>query len=144
MSILGTRAELVYDLNLLLQILIILVLFSGAYFAKMKANYRIHGKTMTSAIVLNAISIMLVMGPRLVDSLGFLTSTITELRTQVAVLHATLGVTAEILGIAAVLVLSPCGSKMGTNVKYLMRTTFAIWALAFLLGASVYLAFYVL
>jgi len=135
---------LVYDLNLLLQILIILVLFSGAYFAKMKANYRIHGKIMSSAIVLNAISIMLVMGPRLFDSLGFLTSTITELRTQIAVLHATLGVTAEMLGVAAVFVLSPCGSKMGTNVKYLMRTTFAIWTLAFLLGAAAYIVFYVL
>ena len=144
MSILGTRAELVYDLNLLLQILIILVLFSGAYFAKMKANYKIHGKIMSSAVVLNAISILLVMGPRLLGSIGFLTSTITQLRSQVTVLHPILGVTAEILGIAVVVTLRPCGSKMGTKVKILMRTTFAIWTLAFLIGATVYITFYVL
>jgi uncharacterized membrane protein YozB (DUF420 family) len=110
----------------------------------MKANYKIHGKMMGSAVVLNAISILLVMGPRLLGSIGFLTSTIRELRSQIAVLHPILGVTGEILGIAAVVELRPCGSKMGTKVKYLMRITFAIWTLAFLIGATVYIAFYVL
>ena len=61
-----------------------------------------------------------------------------------SVLGTRAGVTGEILGIAAVVALRPCGSKMGTKVKYLMRTTFAVWTRAFLIGATVYIAFYVL
>jgi hypothetical protein len=62
MSILGTRAEFIYDLNLILQIVII-ILFTGAYYAKRKMQYRIHGKIMGWAIILNAVSILLVMAP---------------------------------------------------------------------------------
>ena len=144
MSILGTRAELIYDLNLILQILIFLILLTGAYYAKRRIQYRIHSKIMALAVALNALSIVIAMGPRLVGSLSFLTSTMTQSRSQMTFLHPVLGGIAELLGIIAVITLRPCGSKMGSRVRQLMRTTFMLWAAAFLVGLAVYLAFYVI
>ena len=144
MSILGTRAELIYDLNLILQILIFLILLTGVYYAKRRIQYRIHGKIMALALGLNALSILIVMHPRLVESLSFLTSTISQSRSQMTFLHPVLGGIAELLGITVVITLRPCGSKMGSRVRQLMRTTFMLWAAAFLVGLAVYLAFYVI
>jgi uncharacterized membrane protein YozB (DUF420 family) len=144
MSILGTRAELIHDLNLILQILIFLILLTGAYYAKRKIQYQIHGKIMALAVALNALSIMIVMGPRLIESLSFLTSTVSQSRSQMTFLHPVLGGIAELLGIVAVLTLRPCGSKMGSRVRLVMRITFMFWAVAFLVGLAVYLAFYVM
>ena len=144
MSILGTRAEFVYDLNLILQIVIIIILFTGAYYAKRKMQYRVHGKIMGLAIILNALSILLVMAPRLFSSFSFLASTMAQPRSDITILHPIFGIIGEILGIALVATLRPCGSRMGTHVKYLMRTTFAVWALTFLLGLIVYVSFYIL
>jgi uncharacterized membrane protein YozB (DUF420 family) len=144
MSILGTRAEFVYDLNLILQIIIIIILLTGAYYAKRKMQYRIHGKIMGSAIILNALLILLIMAPRLFSSFSFLASTIAQPRSDITILHPIFGITGEILGIALIASLRPCGLKMGPVVKYLMRTTLAVWALSFILGLIVYVSFYIL
>jgi len=144
MSFLGTRAGFVYELNLILQIVIIIILFTGAYYAKRKMQYKVHGKTMSLAIILNALSILLIMAPRLFSSLSYLTLTITQPRSDIAILHPIFGITGEILGISLLAALRPCGSRRGTTIKYLMRTTLAFWTFAFLLGLTVFISFYVL
>ncbi len=142
MSILGTRAEMIHDLNLILQILIIIILFTGAYYTKRRVRYNIHGRVMGSAVLLNAISILLVMAPRLLGSINFLASTMTQTPSQITVIHPAFGLVAEILGLATIVALRPCGSKMGTNIRCLMRVTFIIWSITFLIGLSVYIAVY--
>jgi uncharacterized membrane protein YozB (DUF420 family) len=144
MGLLGTKAPLLYDLNLILQIVIIIILFTGAYYAKRKYKYQVHGKIMGLAILLNVISILFVMAPRLLENLNFLISNIAQPPVQVAVIHPVFGGLAVVLGIAILAKLRPCGSKMGTNIRYLMRITLTIWTIAFLLGLSIYIAFYVL
>jgi len=144
MSILGTKAPLIYDVNLIFQVVIMIILVIGAYYAKRKLRYAVHGKVMGVALLLNAISILFVMAPRLFENLGFLRSTITQPPSQIGVIHPILGVVAEILGLTVMATLRPCGSKMGTNIRYLMRITITMWTMAFLLGVIIYIAFYVL
>ncbi len=136
MSILGTKAPLMYDLNLVFQIVIMVILFAGAYYARRRRDFKLHGGVME-------VSIVFVMAPRLFGALSYLVSTLVQVPTELAVVHPVLGGLAEILGVIAVVRLRPCGSKMGTSTRTLMRTTIVIWTLAFLFGLSVYVAFYV-
>lgn len=144
MGILGTRAPLIYDLNLILQIVVIAILLAGAYYAKRKRNFNIHGKAMSVALVLNIVGMLFVMAPRLISSLSYLVSTVNQLPSMLTIIHPIFGGLAEILGLFAVATLRPCGSKMGKNVRNLMIVTFALWVVAFLFGVSVYIAFYVM
>ncbi len=143
MSILGTKAPLMYDLNLVFQIVIMVILFAGAYYARRRRDFKLHGGVMEVALILNLVSIVFVMAPRLFGALSYLVSTLVQVPTELAVVHPVLGGLAEILGVIAVVRLRPCGSKMGTSTRTLMRTTIVIWTLAFLFGLSVYVAFYV-
>jgi len=85
-----------------------------------------------SAVLLNAISILLVMAPRLLGSINFLASTMAQTLSQITVIHPAFGLVAEILGLATIVALRPCGSKMGTNIRRLMRVTLIIWSITFL------------
>jgi uncharacterized membrane protein YozB (DUF420 family) len=143
MSILGTKAPVIYDLNLILQIVIMVILFAGAYYAKRKMKFELHGRVMALALLLNAISTIFVMAPRLFETLSYLASTLVQVPTELALVHPILGGLAEILGFIVLASLRPCGLKMGRKIRYLMRATFVIWTLAFLFGLSVYIAFYV-
>ena len=60
-GIFGTNALLQTDLNLILQIITFLVLLIG-YGYKRKGRFKIHGSVMGTAVILHAISFLLVMG----------------------------------------------------------------------------------
>jgi uncharacterized membrane protein YozB (DUF420 family) len=132
------------DLNLLLQIIILIILSTGAYYVKRKRNYAIHGRFMGLALLLNIIAMLSIMMPKFLESLGYFQSTITKIPTDIAVLHGFFGVIAEIMGIAIIIKLRPCGSRMGKRIRYLMSGTLFIWLIALILGISVYILFYVL
>lgn len=78
MSILGTRAGLISDLNLLLQIFIMIILFTGFFYAKRKIRYDMHGKIMGIAVFLNLLSLIFVMVPGAIGGLSSLLSRITQ------------------------------------------------------------------
>jgi len=134
-GILGTSAPVQSDLNLLLQIAIIILLFTGFRFGRIKTGQGIkrHGRVMTVVVVLNAISIITVM---LVSFITFFSTPIGELPVvpvASTAVHATLGAISEGLGIAFVL------NKKPKSVKTWMRVTFTLWVITFLLGVFLYL-----
>jgi len=144
MSILGTKAGLISDLNLLLQIVIIIILFAGFFFAKRKIRYDMHGKIMGIAVFLNLISLIFVMVPGTIGGLSSLASRIMQPAILLTTIHKVFGGLAEILGIIFIIILRPCGSKFIKNTRFLMKTTFALWIIAFLLGVTAYIFFNIL
>jgi len=142
---LGTPASFGADLNLIVQIVMGISLFVGAYLARAK-RYAAHGRCMTVVLLLNLVSISVVMGPsfdqlvspRLADHLY-------KRYYAVAAVHGALGAAAEILGLYILLV-------AGTNVlpetwrfrrwKLWMRVELALWMAVLLGGIGTYFVWY--
>ena len=132
------------DVNLILQIFVLMILFVSVYYVKQKRNYALHGSLMGLALILNIIAMLSIMMPKFLQSLGYFQSTITKVSTDIAILHGFFGGLAEIMGIIMIIKLRPCGSIMGKRIRYLMSSTLFIWLIALILGISVYILFYVL
>jgi len=138
-GLLGTRAELPSDLNLLLQIIIIVLLFVGVKFAKEKtqSGLKTHGRIMTIVVVSNAVAILLVMGPSFVKNFGAVLTEASIIGFPLTLAHALFGSVAEILGIIFVF------KKFG-NVRRWMRLTTTVWLIASALGIIFYVQYYMI
>ena len=99
---LGTKAPFLYDLNLILQIAILILVLVGSFFAKNK-NYMKHGKIMTVAIALHTVLILLVMGPSFLVHLVLLLPPTLNSGVFVTWFHVLLGILAEALGLFVVI-----------------------------------------
>jgi uncharacterized membrane protein YozB (DUF420 family) len=142
-GLLGTSAVLIYDINLIMQIVILFTLLLGFQFKRMK-NYSGHGKTMMFALALNLILIIFVMVPSLVIYAGAL---LTEpLLGLIIALHAICGTIAALLAITIIIAWrSVPAEKLGCRRrKRLMRPTITIWTAALLLGITFYVVGYIL
>ncbi len=131
----GTKAGITSDLNLLLQIVVIIILFVGVKYGKDKTqdSLKRHGRIMAIAVVLNAVGFLSVMGPSI---FGYFSVPLGELSVFGIVstsFHAVFGGMAEILGIAFVF------NKKPKNIRLWMRLTSGFWVIAFVLGVSLYL-----
>jgi hypothetical protein len=123
--------------NIIVQISILLLLGLGLIFKK-KRKYIWHGDVMLLAVIINALLLLSHMGPSLIylpDEPTFVT--------VLGVIHAGIGMIAEIFGIWIVVKWWAYG---GSEIKYcttkqsLMRKTLILWVIALGLG----LIFYVL
>lgn len=138
-GILGTRASLASDLNLLLQLIILVILIVGVKFGKEKTakSLRTHEKVMTVMVVLNAIGILLVMLPSFVTNLSAVLNEPSTIGFPLTSIHAFFGILAEGMGVAFVF------KKFG-NVRMWMRLTAAFWLIAIISGIYFYLRYYVI
>jgi uncharacterized membrane protein YozB (DUF420 family) len=143
---LGTGAPFGADLNLVLQIIMGATLVAGAFLAKQKC-YRAHGICQTTVLLLNLAMIGLVMWPSFRQQVEpALSKGLHKRYYQAAILHAALGVTAEILGLYIVLV---AGTNFVpqflrfTHWKWWMRTELGLWGAALLSGVGTYCAWYI-
>jgi uncharacterized membrane protein YozB (DUF420 family) len=143
---LGTGATFSADVNLIVQFSMGAALIAGVVLAKRK-HYKAHGICQTTVLVLNLLMIELVMWPSFQQqvepsvSKGF-----HRWYYEVAILHAGLGILAELLGFYIVAV-------AGTNLlpqflrfkhwKWWMRTELVLWAIVLLSGAGTYCAWYI-
>jgi hypothetical protein len=123
--------------NIIVQISILLLLGLGLIFKK-KRKYIWHGDVMLLAVIINALLLLSHMGPSLIylpDEPTFVT--------VLGVIHAGIGMIAEIFGVWIVVKWWAYG---GSEIKYcttkqsLMRKTLILWVIALGLG----LIFYVL
>lgn len=135
----GTRAGLNADLDMLLQMIILVILLVGFRFGRTKTNtsLRTHGRIMRIVVVLNAGAILLVMGPSLVLNFGAALSEISALSFPLTLVHHTIGLVAEILGIVLAF------RKFG-NVRMWMRITLVLWLIALAYGLVFYFLYYVI
>jgi uncharacterized membrane protein YozB (DUF420 family) len=143
---LGTGATFGADLNLVVQLIMGAALIAGALLARQK-RYRSHGICQTTVLLLNLLMIGLVMGPSFQQQVKpALSKVFHKWYYEVAVIHAVLGIAAELLGLYIVIV-------AGTNVlprglrfkhwKWWMRTELVLWEIVLLSGVGTYCAWYV-
>lgn len=144
---LGTGATPLADLNLLVQLAMAAALTVGMFLARAH-RFRAHGWTQSSVLLLNLVAIGSVMVPSFHRQvMPHASSGWRDANHVVAMLHASLGTVAELLGLYVVLV-------AGTNVlpralrfrnyKPWMRTTLALWWIVVTLGVGVYYVWYLL
>ncbi len=142
---LGTWASFPADLNLVIQLAMGVSLIAGALLARAK-RYVAHGICQTTVVLLNLVMIAVVMEPPLSERVvPRLSSHLAKPHYAFAVLHATLGVIAEILGLYVLLV-------AGTNIlppawrftrwKLWMRIELVLWWLVIVLGILTYYVWY--
>ena len=136
-GVFGTRASVISDLNLILQILLLIILLVGFRLGKRKtgSSLRTHGRLMTVLAVLNGLSILLVMGPSLFTSFGAAVEEVSVIGFPLTLLHHSIGLIAEILGVVLVF------RKFG-KVRTWMRITFMLWLVALLFGIGFYVVYY--
>jgi uncharacterized membrane protein YozB (DUF420 family) len=136
-GLLGTRASVSSDLNLILQILLLALLLIGFVLGKRKtgSSLKLHGRLMAVLVALNALAILLIMGPSLFINFGAAVGEVFVIGFPLTLLHHSVGLIAEVLG--AVLVFRKSG-----NVRRWMRTTFVLWFVALLLGIGFYIVYY--
>ena len=143
---LGTGAPFGADLNLVAQLVMGIALIAGALLAKYK-RYRAHGICQTSVLLLNLLMIGLVMWPSFQQQVKpALSKAFHKWYYKVAIIHAALGIGAELLGLYIVIV-------AGTNVlpqwlrfkhwKLWMRTELVLWTIVLVSGLATYYAWYV-
>ncbi len=143
---LGTGATFAADLNLVVQLIMGTVLIVGTRLAQQK-HYKAHGICQTTVLLLNLLMIGLVMWPSFRQQVRpALSKGLHKWYYEAAIMHAALGITAELMGLYIVLV-------AGTDVlpqrlrfkrwKWWMRTELALWAIVVLSGVGTYCAWYV-
>jgi uncharacterized membrane protein YozB (DUF420 family) len=143
---LGTGAPFGADLNLVVQLIMGLALIAGVLLAKQK-RYTAHGICQTTVLLLNLLMIGLVMWPSFQQQVKpALSKVLHKWYYEAAMIHAVLGIGAELLGLYIIIV-------AGTNIlpqwlrfkdwKLWMRTELVLWAIVLVSGVGTYCAWYV-
>ncbi len=141
---LGTKAGLQADLNLVLHLVILALIFTGFMFAR-RRKFSIHEKLMFTGIILAAISLLSWMGPSYVGNFRVIISEFTTPGVLITNIHVVLGVITGTLALYIVLLMKKdLPDRFAVkNVKRLMRTTFALWFLTFAFGLFFYIWYYI-
>jgi hypothetical protein len=135
------KAPLTSDIALFLEIAIIIALFVGRYKFARNKRFRAHGFTVTAAVGLHALTILLVMIPRFI-SWGLLFTDFFSPTIIITWIHAPLGLAVLILGVYLVLVwrFQDPGASCYKRAR-LMRPLWLLWVLNLVLGLLIYIAF---
>jgi len=144
-GLLGTKAGIEADLNLILHLAILILMIAGFTFARRK-KFEVHEKFMLAAIVLAGVSFFAWMAPSYIKYLDVVVSEFYTLGVIITNIHVLLGVISGILAVYIVLRMKfdlPERFRV-KRVKRLMRATFTLWLLALVFGLSFYIWYYVL
>ncbi len=143
---LGTGATFEADVNLVVQLMMGVALVAGVVLAKQQ-RYRAHGICQTTVLLLNLLMIGLVMWPSFRRQVSpRFPKVLHKLYYAAPMVHAALGMSAELMGLYIVLV-------AGTNVlpawlrfknwKRWMRTEFVLWSIVVISGMGTYYVWYI-
>lgn len=143
-GILGTRATLVADVNLILQIVLLATLSIGAFQAR-RGRINSHHNLMTTAVVFNAVAIIAVMNPSFFRALPYSLRNPGAPGPTVMWPHIALGALAELTGAYLVirLKLDPERATNLGSLKWVMVITLLLWVLALMGGITVYFVWHV-
>ena len=144
-GLLGTRANVVADVNLILQVAILIVLWVGLLQSN-RRGWNAFRALMSVGVALNAVLIIAIMNPAFFRILPF------ALRNPLAPVpillwpHALIGLVAELIGVYLALFASQdWNSAPGAGrrrVSAVVGVLLLLWALAFAVGVAVYLRRY--
>ena len=143
---LGTGATFEADVNLVVQVAMGAALVAGVVLARQQ-RYRAHGICQTTVLLLNLLMIGLVMWPSFRRQVSpRFPKVLHRTYYAVPVVHAALGMAAELLGLYIVLVAGtsvlPVWLRF-TNWKFWMRTEFVLWLVVVFSGMATYYAWYI-
>lgn len=133
MGLLGNSAPYPADVNLIVQLVVLGLLLGGASLAKVSA-FKIHGRLMMSAIVIQFGAVFMWMVPSLIRNLGALGSG--GVGTAITLLHVFAGTCAFALTIAA------AAHWAVIQLRWTMRLAFSAWFLVAILGIAFYAHYY--
>jgi len=120
---------------------VVLGLLSLGYYIQRTKNYRLHGITMTSAVVLHLITIFSWMTWSFISYFSDSPVDYSNILVLITLAHVTLGIIAASLGVWLV-----ASWHLQTDVqkcfprKRIMLTTITLWVTAILLGIVLYIA----
>ena len=136
-ALLGTR--LAADINLLAQILLLVGLWIGFYYARTRRIPK-HANMQTAMVMANLLFVFFVMIPSFYQYV-ILGGTTGGVVAQLMLLHGVLGLIAELSGVYLVLrmrtALIPPRLRI-RDFKLVMRATLGLWTIIFVLGIGVY------
>ncbi len=143
-GILGTRATLIADINLILQIVLLAILSIGAFQAR-RGQVNSHHNLMTTAVILNAVAIVAIMNPSFFRALPYSLRNPGALGPTVMWPHITIGALAELMGAYLVIRLKLDPERASTlgSLKWVMVITLLLWVLALMGGIIVYFVWHV-
>ena len=140
--LLGGSADLIYDINVLLQAAILIIILFALH-RKMKRKFVLHGNLMMFALVLHLLLVFIVMIPSWLRYAGAVLSL--PALGAVIIIHSVLGTAAAAMGIAIIVAWkSTPAAKMGCmRRKRLMLPTALLWISSLVLGMVFYaIAYY--
>lgn len=144
MVLFGSTADLIFDINFIIQIILIILLLVG-YLQKRKWKY--HGIIMAVGTVMMLVTVLLIMAPSLIANAPAIVLSPTSTGALVTIAHVFLGSIALVVALFFTLrflyfSLRKKPLTCGTRIK--MRIQLTIWILAFLLGLIFYVYYYVI
>jgi hypothetical protein len=126
------------QVNLAFQIVILAVLFASILFMK-RGRFFSHGTGMLTAVILNAVSFFLVMGPSLIGRIQLVEVNPFGRLSLIILTHAMVGGAAEVLGVWIVASWHLQSSTQKCVMrKRAMLVTAVLWVAAILLGFLLY------
>jgi len=143
---LGMGATFEADVNLVVQLVMGTALIAGVVLARQQ-RYRAHGICQTTVLLMNLLMIGLVMWPAFRRQVSpKFPKVLHKLYYAAPLIHAALGMAAELLGLYIVLVAGtnvlPAWLRF-TNWRRWMRTEFVLWLVVLISGLGAYYAWYI-
>jgi len=142
LSIFGTSAAPIYNVNLIVQVILVMMLAVG--FVRRRI-LRQHGTIMATATALNLVATLLVMAPSLIRNFGAITSEPFTLGAGITISHSIAGSIAMFLGLLFSLrfLRAVKDSKpLACGTRRLMLVTAALWLYSLGGGLAFYAYYY--
>jgi hypothetical protein len=144
MVLFGTSAELIFDINLIIQIVFLTLLIIGYL---QRRTWKYHGIIMAIATLAMITTVLLIMLPSLIANWTVILLFPTLPSSIVTLLHAIFGIMAIAAGLTYTIkfiYFSTTSKPLTCGTRTQMRIQFTIWILAFVFGLAFYLYAYVL
>jgi len=144
MVLFGSTAELIFDINFIIQIVLIILLIIGY---SQKRTWRYHGIIMAIATITMIVTVLLIMAPSLLAQLPAILLFPTSPSSLITIVHVIFGLMAIAAGLTYTLrflYYSTTNKPLTCGTRTQMRIQFTIWILAFVLGLSFYVYVYFL
>ncbi|MFQ5831074.1 MAG: hypothetical protein ACE5H4_00020 [Candidatus Thorarchaeota archaeon] len=145
MGILGTQADVIFDVNLIIQTLLIAVLLVGYYSMKPRRLLKRHGVIMATGTIINLAAVLSIMLPSLILNWNAVASDPTHPGVLITIVHVAFGTIAILVAsrfslrfLRSMQRNTPlmCGTRRS------MYTTLASWLISMGLGYGFYIFYY--
>jgi len=136
MGFLGTPADVIIDVNLIVQWVIFVILLLGYV---TRRQLKTHGRLMVVATIVNLLTTLLIMGPSLILNWESLPITVFG--------HSAVGIIAILLGLLysfRFLTATRANGPLNCGNRRMMRIAFILWIVPVFFGTFIYVSIYII